>query len=201
MYTIFFEDTPIYLTNLSDTNSCNHFFDIDNIDLIKMIDDIESNRIDSICFYDANIDKLWKKFTKKFKIIEAAGGVVLNDKKEILFIYRNHKWDIPKGKVEKGETIENAAIREVIEECGIEGLKLIKDLDKTYHIYKYKGNYILKITHWFLMNSNYNGTFTPQLKEGITEVAWIPTENLTQVIDNTYANIKLIFLNLHSLLK
>ena len=126
------------------------------------------------------------------KVIPAAGGLVLNPKTEILFIFRDGVWDLPKGWIEKGETIENAAIREVEEECGISNLQLIKPLVTTYHIYFYKG-IKLKQTYWFLMSSNYQKELIPQTEEGITQVAFKNEAKTLAALTNSYANIQLVY--------
>ena len=99
------------------------------------------------------------------------------------------KWDLPKGKVEKGEEIKVAAIREVEEECGISEINLLDELPATYHTYYHKGKDILKKTHWFKMQYNGNSITVPQLEEGITAVEWIAPNNIQKVVDNTYASV------------
>ena len=138
-----------------------------------------------------NLDLL-KLLTKKYPEIIAAGGKVINNKSEILFIYRNKKWDLPKGKAEKNEIISETALREVKEETGIKNLSIIKPLDKTYHIFKRDGKNYLKSTYWFEMKSDFNGKFKPQKKEGITRVEWIGIENLSSILAKSYANIRLL---------
>ena len=123
-------------------------------------------------------------------MIEAAGGIVYNDRDELLMIFRNGKWDLPKGKLEKGETIRECAVREVEEECGVSGLKIIKEVQNTYHTYFDDEESILKKTYWFLMETDYSGNLKPQKNEGITKVSWNDSiEKLTR-IKNTYANIR-----------
>ena len=122
----------------------------------------------------------------------AGGGKVYNQKNEILFIFRNGKWDLPKGKAEAKETINQTALREVEEETGISGLSIIKPLDITYHVFKRMDQFYIKITYWFKMNSDYEGVLIPQEKEGITKVKWISESKLTKVLNNSYANIKLL---------
>ena len=99
------------------------------------------------------IEENWKDFCSKFIMIEAAGGLVFNKDGHILMIFRNGKWDLPKGKLEIGESVEECAKREVEEECGIYGLDIIEKLLDTYHTYKLKGNKILKKTYWYKMNT------------------------------------------------
>ena len=133
---------------------------------------------------------------KKLPNVIAGGGKVYNDKGEILFIYRNDKWDLPKGKIEGVESIEETAIREVMEETGVAGLEIIKPLETTYHIFKRNGEYRLKITHWFEMITDYKGELTGQLNEGIDKVEWVNADDVDHKLENSYENIKLLFLNL-----
>src|SRR5690606_38517053 len=123
----------------------------------------------------------------------AAGGMVFNDKKEILFIYRNNRWDLPKGKIEKGETLEESAVWEVEEETGIQDLKITRYLQETYHVSKRKEKYNLKVTHWFEMHYNYEGELVPELSEGIKHVQWKNFAKTEKALTKSYANIKLLF--------
>jgi hypothetical protein len=117
--------------------------------------------------------KLFKAIKDRLKVIEAAGGLVMNEQNKYLFIKRNGKWDLPKGKLELNEKKKDAAVREVEEECGITVKKLDKKLLKTYHIYELKGKVVLKISHWYAMHAKSNQKLVPQLEEGITEVKWL----------------------------
>ena len=196
MITVFINNNPIYLTDSLAHTDENNFFKFDDVDLQASIYKLESNEINDLYLYDDNIQLLFKKFTNRFRIIEAAGGVVKNSKDELLFIFRNGLWDLPKGKIEKNESIKEAALREVEEECGIKQLKLDKFIDKTYHIYQINDQYIFKISYWFSMHSDFQGELSPQFEEGIMKVEWISEQNLAKVLVNTFANIKLLFLNL-----
>ncbi|MDH5412979.1 MAG: NUDIX domain-containing protein [Flavobacteriaceae bacterium] len=198
MYTIFINNNPIYLTNILDHRKEENFIMYENADIFLNIKKLENNLIKNLYLYHKDLEYLWNKFKNTFKIIEAAGGLVMNTKQEILFIYRNGVWDLPKGKIEKHEETKRAALREVQEECGIDGLRIDRFLEKTYHIYKINDNYIFKITHWYLMYSEFNDQLTPQIEEGITKVEWISKKNLTKVLVNTFANIKLLCLNLQT---
>ncbi|MFI5151355.1 MAG: NUDIX hydrolase [Bacteroidia bacterium] len=132
----------------------------------------------------------FSKFCGYFRIIEAAGGVVDEPGGEVLLIFRNGKWDLPKGKVEKKEEVKAAAIREVEEECGLEGLKIIKKLPETYHMYVLKGEHILKITHWFSMQVTKKQPLTPQKEEGITEARWMNSKQVSDALKNTFPSVK-----------
>ena len=130
-----------------------------------------------------------KVITKNITLIEAAGGLVKNENKEYLFIYRNDKWDIPKGKVERDERIKEAAVREVEEECGIKVSELGDKICKTYHAYIYKGDVVLKKTHWFKMKCKDQGKLKPQKEEGITDVRWFIKGHVESIVDNTFPSI------------
>ena len=130
-----------------------------------------------------------KKITKSLTLIKAAGGLVKNEDSAYLFIFRNAKWDIPKGKVEKGEKIKQAAIREVEEECGIKVSRLEDRICKTYHAYVYKGEVVLKKTYWFNMVCKGRHKLVPQTEEGITDARWIKKEDVALITDNTFPSI------------
>ena len=130
----------------------------------------------------------WGEFCSKYQIIDAAGGVVYNNE-SLLMIFRNGKWDLPKGKKEMNETDENCAIREVSEECGVSDLKIIRFIKYSYHTYEINSTPILKITAWFLMSSNHNQILTPQKSEGISKVVWVNQDKVAEKLKNTYGNI------------
>nr|WP_183548414.1 NUDIX domain-containing protein [Mucilaginibacter sp. AK015] len=136
-----------------------------------------------------NAKAFLKRIIKSNTLIEAAGGLVTNQHGEHLFIYRNDKWDLPKGKIEKKEKTKIAAVREVEEECGIKVNKLEQKICKTYHTYIYKGEVVLKKTHWFKMSYNGNAKLTPQLEEGITDVRWFKAEEVSTIVKNTFPSI------------
>lgn len=150
---------------------------------------INKKDLNEIYFFNRDIELLFSYFSSLFQIIEAAGGLVSNKNREWLFIFRNGKWDLPKGKIEQSEKIRSAAIREVEEECGIEKLHIVKELPSTYHIYFIKEKAILKRTYWFEMTSTDTSKLIPQTEEGITEVKWIAAKDLKQVYENTYESV------------
>ena len=122
-------------------------------------------------------------------LIEAAGGLVKNDNGLYLFIYRNDKWDLPKGKIEKDEKVKVAAVREVEEECGITVNKLGGKICKTYHAYISKGEVVLKKTHWFAMKHKGEEKLKPQVEEGITDVRWFKPNYIDAITENTFPSI------------
>ncbi|MBL0047801.1 MAG: NUDIX domain-containing protein [Bacteroidetes bacterium] len=125
-----------------------------------------------------------------FKVIEAAGGIVKNKEGKILFIFRHGKWDLPKGKIEKGEKEKEAALREVEEECGIGDLSLEEKFTITYHTYHLKGETCLKISHWYKMKYSGNSMLLiPQLEEGITDARWMNKPEIEAAMKNTFSSI------------
>ena len=139
--------------------------------------------------------ELFKHLKGKYSVIKAAGGIVLNAKDELLIIKRNGYWDLPKGKIEKGEGKRIAAVREVEEECGISDLSIVAKIYKTYHNYQFKGKEIFKVTHWYIMKYSGVETLAPQIEEGITEVKWITKSEINSLLDNTYESLKPLFLS------
>ena len=122
-------------------------------------------------------------------MVIAGGGMVFNKHSEILFIKRNGKWDLPKGKLEKKETIEECAIREVSEETGCQNLILGDLITITYHIFKRGGKFKLKETYWYKMTSDYEGPLEPQPSEGIKKVRWKNFEKSQKALTKSYENI------------
>jgi 8-oxo-dGTP pyrophosphatase MutT (NUDIX family) len=130
-----------------------------------------------------------KTVAKNVILIEAAGGLVKNENKEYLFIYRQGKWDIPKGKIEKGEAVKTAAVREVEEECGIKVSSLEEKICKTYHVYIMRGDVVLKKTHWYKMRCKAQNKLKPQKEEGITDARWFKKGHIEPIVKNTFPSI------------
>jgi 8-oxo-dGTP pyrophosphatase MutT (NUDIX family) len=124
--------------------------------------------------------------------IIAAGGVVVNAKNEILLIYRRKIWDLPKGKLDDGETIETCALREVQEETGVYPLTLKKFIGKTYHQYfdRWVGEEVIKETHWYFMQTNFSGQFIPQQEEDIEDIKWVSVKDLSLYLQHSFDSIK-----------
>jgi 8-oxo-dGTP pyrophosphatase MutT (NUDIX family) len=136
-----------------------------------------------------NAKEFLKSVKKSITLIEAAGGLVKNTAGHYLFIYRNNKWDLPKGKIEKDEKVKEAAVREVEEECGIKVSKLKNKICKTYHVYINRGDVVLKKTHWFNMDCKDRSKLKPQKEEGITDARWFEKHHIEPIIDNTFPSI------------
>jgi 8-oxo-dGTP pyrophosphatase MutT (NUDIX family) len=133
---------------------------------------------------------LKRDFFHLFKRVDAAGGLVKNEKGEMLFIFRLGKWDLPKGKLAEKETPGEAALREVKEETGLLELRITGSLPSTFHIYTRKGKQILKQTYWFEMEAKSAQSLIPQMEEEISEVRWVGREDLKTVLSNTYESIR-----------
>jgi 8-oxo-dGTP pyrophosphatase MutT (NUDIX family) len=195
---IYFGDKPVFLCTEIDKelNEILHHPDAVFIDEISapaiksLLHEIVKPEFHAGVLWNADMDKLKKALFKNFTLIEAAGGIVLNSKKELLFIYRLGKWDLPKGKIEKKETEEGAAIREVEEETGVSHLKLKKKIGETYHTYNAFGKHFLKTTHWFYMTCSGDQVLTPQTEENITEIKWVKTKDIKEPMADTYPSIK-----------
>ena len=195
---IYFGEKPVFLCDEINTelNTILHHPDAVFVDEIStaainsLLHEIKKDEFHAGVLWNPDLDKLKKAFFKHFTIIEAAGGIVQNEKKEILFIYRLEKWDLPKGKLEKGEKLDECAVREVEEETGATNIKLKKKAGETYHTYEAYGKYFLKISHWYFMSCAGKQNLVPQTIENITEIKWIAPKNLQDVFLNTYPSIK-----------
>lgn len=157
--------------------------------LLKLL--IDTSKINAVVICIEDVEQAFEIFKTNFKLIQAAGGIVTNSKNQKLFIYRLDKWDLPKGKIENNEAIEDAAIREVEEECGIAGLVIDGKLTDTFHVYEHKEKLILKQTFWFRMSTNYDGELIPQVEENITKAEWLSNNEIDEIVlKNTYSAIR-----------
>jgi 8-oxo-dGTP pyrophosphatase MutT (NUDIX family) len=190
MQKIFVGNKPIVLTTKVEPESDFKNYLIDTVDINKVLHNLKKEKYKSIRLIDDNEEVLLKKFLRLLPNIVAGGGKVINSDGKILFIFRNGKWDLPKGKAEQKETIDQTALREVEEETGVKGLSITKPLEITYHIFKRNDQYFIKKTYWFEMFSDYIGDLIPQIKEGITKVKWVGPKKLKKVKKNIYANIE-----------
>ena len=167
------------------------FIDELNAHTIKsMIHEMQQPRIHAGVFYHHDLVELQKAFFKKFTVIQAAGGLVKNEQNEVLLIFRRGKWDLPKGKLDKGEKLEDCATREVEEETGLQNVQLTAPLTITYHTYHEGSRFILKESHWYTMSVKGQQTLIPQTTEGIQEIKWVKRNELTPYIDNCFPSVK-----------
>ncbi|TWP23265.1 NUDIX domain-containing protein [Apibacter muscae] len=148
-----------------------------------------SKEVRYVNIFSKNKKKTWAKFQEFALPIYAAGGIVHNQLNEFLFIKRNGIWDLPKGHVEKGESFEETALREVEEECGIKNLELKEFLKTTYHVYYSKDQYYLKVVQWFSLFYMENKSPKPQIEEGIEMVKFASKKEVSTFMKNTYRTI------------
>lgn len=195
---IYFGDAPVILCDEIDKeiNELLHHPDAVFIDELStagiksMLHEIKKEEFHAGVIWHPDFKKLKNVFFKNFTLIEAAGGIVQNDKRELLFIKRLGKWDLPKGKMEKNEKQEECALREITEETGVNGLHLKKKIGETFHVYEQFGKHFLKVSHWFHITCSSKQVLTPQIEEDITEIKWVKTIDIKQPIAQTYPSIK-----------
>lgn len=193
MYEVFVNEHRIILINKISKEEGFKLFLLETVDIDDVITQLNKGKIKCAHIYYKDKSTLFKKFCKKVPLVVAAGGMVVNKNQDTLFIYRNDKWDLPKGKVDKGEAIEDAAIREVEEETGVKDLEIDALLKKTYHIFKRNGTYKLKETYWYSMHTAYQGKLVPQVDENIVLAEWRPKHQIPELLNNSYENIKALF--------
>lgn len=188
MYTIFVNNKSIILSDQIDTETDYEFCDYSQLQVAEVLHKLRNTTTKGYYIYHQDLELLWDKFKQFFVIVKAAGGVVIKDAK-ILLIYRNGFWDLPKGKMEKGETIEITALREVEEECSVQKLSIEKELPTTFHIFYEDDRYKLKKTYWFTMTTNDKTKPIPQKEEGISRAEYIPIQEVHKLYEYMYKSI------------
>lgn len=197
MYKVFINDKPVFLCGKPDDGFPDGFQGV-KIEVngrksiktaLKNFTVSESGQDQLLIYNNRDVKKLLDDFISLFWYLEAAGGVVKNQDGKRLFIFRFGRWDLPKGKMEKGESPAEAALREVEEETGISGHKLISELPSTFHIYEHKGKKVLKRTYWFAMQYDGNEMLKPQIEEEILAAEWLSSERYNQIFSSTYASL------------
>jgi len=151
----------------------------------------KNKKYDSITFVVNNKKSAKKTVTTHFKVISAGGGVVYNEAKEVLVMKRLGKWDLPKGKADKGEKFRETAAREVTEECNVE-VAILTKVCTTWHTYRIHGKRILKRTKWYKMDCLNDKEMTPQVEEGIEELRWMNQNEIAEAMENSYASIRFV---------
>ncbi|WP_315815997.1 NUDIX hydrolase [Paraflavitalea speifideaquila] len=194
---IYFNDKPLFLTDeiTPDIEPYAHHDDAILIDeystpgVNSMIHEMRQEKIHAGIFVHSNLKELEKTFRKKFTLVKAAGGLVLNDAGEVLMMLRRGKWDLPKGKLDSGESLETCAVREVQEETGLTNVYIEQPLLITYHTYDESGKHILKESHWYLMKAPGQQPLVPQSEEQITALKWVPAGTVKEYVKNTFPSI------------
>ncbi|HET6255093.1 MAG TPA: NUDIX domain-containing protein [Puia sp.] len=194
---IYFNDKPLFLCDEM-TDEIKRYAHHDDAVLIDeyshpavnaMIHEMRRESVHAGIFLHSDVGTLKKAFWKKFKLVQAGGGLVQNPAGRYLFMLRRSKWDLPKGKLDPGETLEQCAVREVGEETGLSQVRLDGPLLVTYHTYDENGHHILKETHWFRMSLLSDQAIVPQQEEQITELVWADTTKISSLIKNTFPSI------------
>ncbi len=147
----------------------------------------------NIAIITDNTTEALEAISTHFTTVVAAGGIATNDTGLDLMIYRNGRWDLPKGHWEDGETIEECAIREVEEETGVTGLTISDKICSTTHIYKMKGRWEIKHTHWFAMKTSHSEALKPQTEEGIERVAWCTKDDIMRYLPDSFPTIQQVY--------
>jgi 8-oxo-dGTP pyrophosphatase MutT (NUDIX family) len=194
---IYFNDKPLFLCdNIDETvEPYIHHDDavfIDELDIhtIKsMIHEMQEPEVHAGVFFHPDLNELKKAFWKKFTIIKAAGGLVVNEKNKLLMIFRRGKWDLPKGKLDDGETLEQCAVREVEEETGLTNIELLSPLLTTYHTYHEGSKFVLKESYWYNMKVTGQQNLQPQIEEDILETRWVTTKEAEQLFPECFPSV------------
>ncbi|MCR9173898.1 MAG: NUDIX domain-containing protein [bacterium] len=193
MYKVFIDQKPVVFIEkeeLSTENIVDKAKNISNLDELKPL--LKKASIDSPVYLTAkNPKKAFKAFFSEYKKINAAGGIVQR-KSKFLVIKRKGKWDIPKGRIDKGEEAEAACVREIMEECGIEGHSIVHPLCETYHCMKWNGRPALKRTYWYMLSYDGPKETKPEVKEDITVAKWMTREKLLGIRKKTFGSINVV---------
>lgn len=194
---IYFGEKPLFLCDEVDDHVQEYlhhedtvFIDeLDTHSVNAMIHEMQQQKIHAGVFFHPDLEELRKAFYKKFTIVLAAGGLVMNEKNELLLIYRRGKWDLPKGKLDKGEKMQSCAVREVEEETGLKNISLIQPLQISYHTYHEGTKFILKESHWYSMEVNGQQELIPQAEEDIHEAKWVKPSQLKHYFDKSFPSV------------
>lgn len=196
MYKVFVNHKEVILTTTPPDYDQAMVSPLKSTSLAKMLQMLRSTNHKTLYLVHHNPDKLIPLLKKKLPVIVAGGGVVQNEQGKILFIYRKKKWDLPKGRIDNGETLEQGSKREVKEETGVKKLKVGDLAGITYHIFKRSNRYQLKETFWFYMTTTFQGELVPETKEDITKAVWKGKKKTIKALEKTYPNIAYLFSNM-----
>jgi 8-oxo-dGTP pyrophosphatase MutT (NUDIX family) len=194
---IFFGDKPLFLCDAIDKtiepfihhDDAVYIDELDPHTIKTIIHEMQLPQIHAGVFFHPDLGELKKAFIKKFSLVQAAGGAVVNHDDEILLIFRRGKWDLPKGKLDKGEKLEDCAVREVKEETGLTEVELLSPLLVTYHTYHEGSKFVLKESHWYNMKANGQQKLVPQTEEDIHEIKWVKPSGLQPYLDNAFPSV------------
>ncbi len=194
---VYFNKKPLFLCDDLETSLqpfLHHddtiFIDeLDSHTVKTMIHEMQEEPVHAGIFFHRDLEELKKEFFKKFSLVKAAGGFVLNPQNEVLLIFRRGRWDLPKGKYEKDETPEACAVRETEEETGVKNLQIVTPLLTTHHTYHEGSRFILKETSWFKMKCKGEQVLIPQVSEDISQLKWVSGDDIGNYKDKTYPSV------------
>lgn len=194
---VYHNNHPIILCDAIDRSIAPYYNDIRTLTytkinralILQVLQAAEQKDFYASIFVGTDLSILKNKYWYFFKVLLAGGGLVYNEHDEILLIFRKGFWDLPKGKLDDGETLSACALREVREETGIANILLHEKIITTYHTYQEKGKYILKESHWFKMSVQGNPILKPQREEGIEIAQWVSKDNIKQYTQLMYPAI------------
>lgn len=191
MYRIYIKEQVILITKADKNVKVAGYELITEDEILPVTDGLAYGKIRADYLHlTAEPASVMERLTHRMNYIEAAGGIVINERGQLLFIFRHGKWDLPKGKLEPGELPGTGGIREVEEECNVHIAGITRELEPTWHAYELKENTVLKKTWWYLMSCADDRHMQPQTDEGITEVRWFNPDELEVITSNTYPLIK-----------
>lgn len=197
MTKIYIQNKPLFLVDKIDRETEDYlhrpdtiYIDELNAAAVKtMLHEMEQPQFYRGVFLHANLSKLLNAFKEQLNVIAAAGGLVYTKDKELLLIHRLGHWDLPKGKLDEGESLEECALREIEEETGAKNLIIEQPLFTTYHTYHQNGKHNLKESHWFLVKAAEKTTLTPQTDEDIAQSIWVSLKDIQPYIDGSYPSV------------
>lgn len=193
MYEVFIDQKPVIFIEKEELST---EINVVKANSIESIDDLKPHlKVSSfehpLFLKSKNPKKSFKRLFADYKKIEAAGGIVKRGEK-FLVIKRKRLWDIPKGRIDKGETAEVACVREIMEECGIDGHQITQPLTETYHTMKWNGRPAIKRTYWYMLTYDGPKKTSPETKEGITKAKWMTEEEMLGIRKKTYGSINAV---------
>lgn len=192
MYKVFIQNDPLFFVNVEKIHSLDGIFIRQSLananrDYIFSLLGNTSRNMPVILFSD-NPEEGITSFFEGYDFVAAAGGIVKR-KEKYLFIKRLGMWDLPKGKIDEGESPEEAAIREIHEECGVLCEKVNELITITYHTYAFEGRPTIKKTYWYALDYSGAKELTVQKEEGITKARWFDLKKIEEVRGETYPSI------------
>lgn len=197
MFKIYVQNKPLFLINqpgletlpLQEQVTTVFAHKLNEATISTMLRQMQNDSVSTGIFQNEKIDELLQAFKSHLFLIQAAGGVVFTPQQEILLIFRRGKWDLPKGKLDEGESLETCALREIEEETGLQTIEIIQPLTITYHTYYERDNHILKESHWYLVRCETPQPLRPQIEEDIEQCLWVHVDELPSYFPNMHTSL------------